>query len=225
MQRLLLSPETPAKPAAQPVGDEKPFAAETGTLGIPRAEMPQVPTANHGGLVKHLNAQGIAHETTTVDAAQLKPTQAEYSPSKVEAAKSATGDRAVIVSSDGHIIDGHHQAVAAAEEGKQVKAIVLDAPVEQALAAVKASPSANAAAPATQAASVQEQPDSGDFPMSEAVQSYSGISHSAAVAPMGTSRPLTSSWSQHVQLLKSSPPPMPSAMPWQQLQKACALTT
>lgn len=138
-----VSGDAPAKPAAQPVGDEKPFAAETGTLGIPRAEMPQVPTANHGGLVKHLNAQGIAHETTTVDAAQLKPTQAEYSPSKVEAAKSATGDRAVIVSSDGHIIDGHHQAVAAAEEGKQVKAIVLDAPVEQALAAVKASPSAN----------------------------------------------------------------------------------
>ncbi|WP_407715783.1 PLxRFG domain-containing protein [Comamonas testosteroni] len=146
-----VSGETTAKPAAQPVGDEKQFAAETGTLGIPRADMPQVPTANHGGLVKHLNAQGIAHETTTVDAAQLKPTQAEYSPSKVEAAKSATGDCAVIVSSDGHIIDGHHQAVAAAEEGKQVKAIVLDAPVEQALAAVKASPSANietSAAPA-----------------------------------------------------------------------------
>ena len=173
-----VSGEAPAKPAAQPVGDEKQFAAESGTLGIPRAEMPQVPAANHGGLVKHLKAQGIAHETTTVDAAQLKPTQAEYSPSKVEAAKSATGDRAVIVSSDGHIIDGHHQAVAAAEEGKQVKAIVLDAPVEQALAAVKASPSANAAAPETPAASVQEQPDSGDFPMSEAVQSYSGISHS-----------------------------------------------
>ncbi|WP_145914904.1 PLxRFG domain-containing protein [Comamonas thiooxydans] len=133
------------KPAASPVGDEKPFTAETGTLGIPRAELPQVPTANHGGLVKHLKAHGISHETTTLDAAQLKPTQAEYSPSKVEAAKTATGDRAVIVSSDGHIIDGHHQAVAAAEEGKQVKAIVLDAPVGQALAAVKASPSANAA--------------------------------------------------------------------------------
>ncbi len=147
------------KPAAQPVGDEKPFTAETGTLGIPRAEMPQVPTANHGGLVKHLKAQGISHETTTVDAAQLKPTQAEYSPSKVEAAKTATGDRAVIVSSDGHIIDGHHQAVAAAEEGKQVKAIVLDAPVEKALEAVKASPSANteaAAAPVSVLKSVPE---------------------------------------------------------------------
>lgn len=118
------------------------FAPETGTLGIPRADMPQVPAQSHGGLVKHLNAQGIAHETTTVNAADLRPTQAEYSPSKVEAAKTATGDRAVIVSSDGHVIDGHHQALAAAEEGKPVKAIVLDAPVEQALEAVKNSPSA-----------------------------------------------------------------------------------
>jgi len=120
----------------------KTFAPETGTLGIPREEMPQVPTQSHGGLVKHLNAQGIAHETTTVNAADLKPTQAEYSPAKVEAAKAATGDRAVIVSSDGHVIDGHHQAMAAAEEGKPVKAIVLDAPVEQALEALKNSPSA-----------------------------------------------------------------------------------
>lgn len=121
------------------------FAPETGTLGIPRADMPQVPAQSHGGLVKHLNAQGIAHETTTVNAADLKPTQAEYSPAKVEAAKTATGDRAVIVSSDGHVIDGHHQAMAAAEDDKPVKAIVLDAPVEQALEAVKKSPSAQGA--------------------------------------------------------------------------------
>ncbi|WP_312463353.1 hypothetical protein, partial [Comamonas sp.] len=119
------------------------FPADTGTLGIPRSEMPQVPTQSHGGLVKHLNAQGIGHETKRVDAAGLKPTQAEYSPAKVEQAKSATGDRSVIVSGDGHIIDGHHQAIAAAEEGKDVKAIVLDAPVEQALEAVKKSPSAS----------------------------------------------------------------------------------
>jgi len=133
-----------AKPAADDAGDVRQFAPETGTLGIPRAEMPQVPTQSHGGLVKHLNAQGIEHETTMVDAAELKPTQAEFSPSKVEQAKEASGDRAVIVSNDGHIIDGHHQALAAAEEGKPVKAIVLDAPVEQALEAVKNSPSAQA---------------------------------------------------------------------------------
>lgn len=133
------------------------FAPETGTLGIPRADMPQVPAQSHGGLVKHLNAQGIEHETTMVDAAGLKPTQAEFSPSKVEKAKEATGDRAVIVSSDGHIIDGHHQAMAAAEDGKPVKAIVLDAPVEQALEAVKNSPSAQAqpTEPAAQAKPAQ----------------------------------------------------------------------
>ncbi len=137
------------------------FAPETGTLGIPRADMPQVPAQSHGGLVKHLNAQGIAHETTTVNAADLKPTQAEYSPAKVEAAKTATGDRAVIVSSDGHVIDGHHQAMAAAEDDKPVKAIVLDAPVEQALEAVKKSPSAQGAtqdAPPAAAAPAAKKP-------------------------------------------------------------------
>ncbi|AEZ50893.1 multidomain (soluble lytic transglycosylase/helicase/methylase) protein [Burkholderia phage DC1] len=122
------------------------FPAESGTLGIPRDQMPQVPTQSHGGLVNHLNAQGIEHETKMVPAADLKPTQAEFSPGKVAQAKEATGDRAVIVSNDGHIIDGHHQALAAAEEGKDVKAIVLDAPVDQALEAVKNSPSAQQAA-------------------------------------------------------------------------------
>ncbi|AFN39138.1 DarB-like antirestriction [Burkholderia phage BcepMigl] len=122
------------------------FPAESGTLGIPRDEMPQVPTQSHGALVNHLNAQGIEHETKMVPAAELKPTQAEFSPEKVAQAKEATGDRAVIVSNDGHIIDGHHQVLAAAEEGKDVKAIVLDAPVDQAIEAVKNSPSAQQAA-------------------------------------------------------------------------------
>jgi N12 class adenine-specific DNA methylase len=121
------------------------FAPESGTLGIPRAEMPQVPAQSHGALVNHLNAQGIKHETKMVPADELKPTQAEFSPEKVEAAKEATGDRAVIVSNDGHIIDGHHQALAAQEEGKDVKAIVLDAPVDKALEAVKNSPSVQTA--------------------------------------------------------------------------------
>ncbi|WBF05226.1 soluble lytic transglycosylase/helicase/methylase [Burkholderia phage CSP3] len=122
------------------------FPAESGTLGIPRDQMPQVPTQSHGGLVNHLNAQGIEHETKMVPAAELKPTQAEFSPEKVAQAKEATGDRAVIVSNDGHIIDGHHQVLAAAEEGKDVKAIVLDAPVDKALEAVKNSPSAQSSA-------------------------------------------------------------------------------
>lgn len=118
------------------------FAPETGTLGIPREEMPQVKSEHHGALVNHLNAQGIEHETKEVDATTLKPTQAEYSPEKVERAKEdGNGERSIIVSSDNHIIDGHHQALAAAENGEPVKAIVLDAPAKEALDAVKAFPS------------------------------------------------------------------------------------
>jgi hypothetical protein len=132
--------------AAHEAATSQPFAPESGTLGIPREQMPQVPTIAHGGLVRHLNAQGIEHETTTVDPNTLKPTQDEFSPEKVAQAKEATGDRAVIVSNDGHIIDGHHQVLAAQEEGKDVKAIVLDAPINEALEAVKNSPSATTAA-------------------------------------------------------------------------------
>ncbi len=139
-------------------------------------------------------------------------------------------------------------ALAAAEEGKQVKAIVLDAPVEKALEAVKASPSANADASTTPApykgkdadkigpaiAAVREHVDgaidkatlierlrplglteaqvgavtyklgddftaadiravltqpepaaANDFPVSEAVQSYSGISHTGRTRAEG----------------------------------------
>ncbi|WRQ05453.1 DarB-like antirestriction [Ralstonia phage AhaGv] len=131
------------------------FAPETGTLGIPRDEMPQVPSQSHGALVNHLNAQGIEHETKMVPADELKPTQAEFSPEKVEQAKEATGDRAVIVSNDGHIIDGHHQVLAAKDEGNDVKAIVLDAPVDQVLEAVKNSPSAQVEQPADAAPAEQ----------------------------------------------------------------------
>ncbi|KDR25969.1 PLxRFG domain-containing protein [Caballeronia zhejiangensis] len=128
--------------AAAPAEGFELFPAESGTLGIPRDQMPQVPTESHGALVNHLNAKGIDHETKMVSPDELKPTQAEYSPEKVEKAKEATGDRSVIVANDGHIVDGHHQALAAKEEGKDVKAIVLDAPIHEALDAVKNSPSA-----------------------------------------------------------------------------------
>jgi N12 class adenine-specific DNA methylase len=114
------------------------FAPETGTLGIPRSEMPQVEAGQHKDLVRHLDKAGIETSRATVEAADLKPTQAEFSPEKVEAAReSGDGKRAVLVSNDGHIVDGHHQAVAAAQNGEKVKTIQIDAPIEQALEAVK----------------------------------------------------------------------------------------
>lgn len=109
--------ETPAPPKS---GWTR-FGNETGTLNIPRAEMPQVKAEHRGALVNFLNARGVAHEADTeVDPATLKPTQAEFSPQKVrKAINYQGGDRSILVSSDGYVLDGHHQWLAALEQGSQ----------------------------------------------------------------------------------------------------------
>lgn len=80
--------------------------------------MPQVKAEHRGALVNFLNARGVAHEADTeVDPATLKPTQAEFSPQKVrKAINYQGGDRSILVSSDGYVLDGHHQWLAALEQ-------------------------------------------------------------------------------------------------------------
>lgn len=86
------------------------FAPETGTLGIPRAEMPQVTSEQRGALSNFARARGVEYERTEVLPTDLKPSQAEYSPEKVQRAREFEGpERAILVSSDGYVVDGHHQ--------------------------------------------------------------------------------------------------------------------
>src|SRR5690606_38751534 len=59
------------------------FAPESGTLRIPRAEMPQIKAEHRGAMVNFMNARGVAHQEEFVPAAELKPTQAEFSREKV----------------------------------------------------------------------------------------------------------------------------------------------
>lgn len=127
------------------------FAADSGTLAIPRAEMPQIKAVHRGAMVNFLAARGIKHEQAEVPAADLKPTQAEFSPGKVKAAKDFDSDRSILVSSDGHVLDGHHQWMARLEAGEAVKVIRLDAPIAKLLEEVKEFPSAQAADGATAA--------------------------------------------------------------------------
>jgi hypothetical protein len=131
--------ETPAPPKS---GWTR-FGNETGTLNIPRAEMPQVKAEHRGALVNFLNARGVEHEADTeVDPATLKPTQAEFSPQKVrKAINYQGGDRSILVSSDGYVLDGHHQWLAALEQGKPIKAIRLDAPIANLLPLTREFPS------------------------------------------------------------------------------------
>lgn len=122
------------------------FKPETGTKAVPRADMPQIKAEHRGAMTQFLKGRGIVHEQEAdVDPATLKPTQAEFAPGKVQRAREfAEGDRAILVSSDGHILDGHHQWLAAREDGKPIRVIRFDAPIEQLMAQAKEFPSAEA---------------------------------------------------------------------------------
>lgn len=106
------------------------FSDQSGTIGIPRAEMPQIKAEHRGAMVNFMNARGIAHQEETVAADSLKPTQAEFSQEKVDKAKNYEGgNRSILISSDNHVLDGHHQWMAAREAGEDVKVIRLNAPI------------------------------------------------------------------------------------------------
>lgn len=137
-----LPPPVPSIAGREIDGEWSEFAPESGTLAIPRAEMPQIKAEHRGAMVNFLNARGIQHEEQSVPAAELKPTQAEFSRQKVEQAKGFTGgDRAILVSSDGHVVDGHHQWLAKREAGGEVRVIRLKAPIRDLLPMVAEFPS------------------------------------------------------------------------------------
>ncbi|TDX29090.1 hypothetical protein DFO67_108134 [Modicisalibacter xianhensis] len=119
------------------------FADDSGTLGIPRSEMPQVKAEHRGALANFLKARGVEGTEDTVPAASLKPTQAEFSEAKVATAKErqGSGDRAILVSADDHVLDGHHQWMAKADQGEDVRVIRLDAPITQLLEEIRDFPS------------------------------------------------------------------------------------
>ncbi|MGH8445307.1 MAG: hypothetical protein ACREVL_08565, partial [Solimonas sp.] len=160
--------EAPAAEAAATAVAPKPkrgwsaFTRESGSLGVPRAQMPQIAAEHRGAMVNFLAARGIAHQQVDVDPATLKPTQAEFSPGRVRKAKDFKGgDRSILVSSDGYVLDGHHQWLAKLEAKQPIKAIRLDAPIKDLLPAVKEFPSAasdTSSAPAGAPASATEQP-------------------------------------------------------------------
>lgn len=118
------------------------FGKDSKTLFVPRDRMPQIKAEHRGALVNFLNARGIAHKEETVPASSLLPTQAEYSPARVaKAAERTEGDRAILVAADNHIIDGHHQWLAAKEKGEDIRVIRLNKEVQDVLLAAHEFPS------------------------------------------------------------------------------------
>ncbi|WP_043767457.1 GNAT family N-acetyltransferase [Algiphilus aromaticivorans] len=134
--------------AGDPIDDEwVNFATESGTRNVPRADMPQIEAANRGALVNYLKARDVPANREDADPASLKPTQAEFSRKKVAKAKRFEGgDRAILVSQDGHIIDGHHQWLAKLDAGEPIPVMRLGATIDQILPLAREFPSSRQAA-------------------------------------------------------------------------------
>lgn len=154
-----LGPDGKPLPVEPPPPDKPPVknsveAADVGewvnfdsSLGIPRREMPQIASGNRAAMVGFLKARGIESKREEVMAKHLLPTQAEYSPSKVKSAREFTGgNRAILVSEDGHVVDGHHQWKAALDAGERVEIIRLMAPISRVLMMAHRMPSTTVAA-------------------------------------------------------------------------------
>jgi N12 class adenine-specific DNA methylase len=129
--------------AASGSGEWVAFPPDSGTLGIPRAEMPQIKGDHRGALIQFLEGRGITHETVELPATQLKPTQAEFSTKKARGWKEVRDgvDRSVLASSDGYILDGHHQWVMALANGETEQVIRFSVPIKELLAATFQFPS------------------------------------------------------------------------------------
>jgi hypothetical protein len=137
------------KGKSKPISENKPpeweaFPDDSGSLNIPRASMPQVKSEHRGAMVQFLRGRGISHSAERVAPNTLKPSQAEFSPEKVEKARGFEGpQRPVLVSSDGYVADGHHQWLSGFTDAPEtpIKAIRLDAPIEQLLVEMARFPS------------------------------------------------------------------------------------
>lgn len=151
--------EATAQPA--PVEGEKinrnwsSFSPDSGTLNIPRSQMPQIAAEHRGALVNFLNARGVSHEMATVDPGELKPTQGEFEPKKVAAIAEKPSGRSLLVSADGHILDGHHQWLAARERSEPVRVVRLDADIQDLLRLAHQFPSSTTATGPRKAANDQ----------------------------------------------------------------------
>jgi predicted ABC-type ATPase len=115
------------------------FPDTMGSLGIPRADMPQIKRAHRGAMTNFLNARGISLKPETVPASALKPSQADFSPGKVAQAATFDTSRRLLISADNHVLDGHHQWLA--NYDGDVEVFRLDAPAQTALEALHAFPS------------------------------------------------------------------------------------
>ncbi len=111
---------------------------EKHSLGIPRAEMPQVDEKDFKEFFEYLDNKGVKHKLTTMNADDLKATQKDFNPSGVKhmlTVEPSRLEKPLLVSNDNYLIDGHHRwtALRIMTKGKKIKVYRIDLPIRKAL--------------------------------------------------------------------------------------------
>lgn len=108
------------------------------TMGIKRAEMPQIATKDYPEFIDYLKDNGAHFTKDTVSPDSLKAIQGEFSDQGIEKALMKQHiKKPSIVSSDNYIIDGHHRWLAAMNTGQSVDIFRVDKPGKELLQLVK----------------------------------------------------------------------------------------
>lgn len=118
-------------------------------LGIKRINMPQIPIEMRKTFIKDMAKQGIETSIDKVNAMDLKPSQMEISATKTARlyqhfkADGIPKDKAILISKDGYVVDGHHHWAAAAAMGLmgkdgKIPVIRMSVNAKEALSAAKA---------------------------------------------------------------------------------------
>ncbi len=131
------------KPGAEHSQDDRVKAwLLRGNAGIARIDMPQIRSDLISQFVEHLEEHGVKKGKKMVG--ELKATQSELHMDKVRKLASDPGAREhlrkpVIVSSDGHILDGHHRWAALAMEDptSEIPTIEVNLPIKRLIEVAK----------------------------------------------------------------------------------------
>jgi hypothetical protein len=140
----VLAQATPEQKAAVMPAEKEPADADTihpeNSRGIPRAKMPQIHGKHVPEFLQGLKNKGIKVTEQRIPVGKLKSTQNELSRGQMDAILSkvdhgALAESAVMVSNDGHILDGHHRwgALRLKDPNTPIKANVIDLPIDELL--------------------------------------------------------------------------------------------
>ena len=119
-------------------------------LGIERKDMPQIGGDVEKKFIEHYKSKGVKTTKTTMPVGKLKATQKEINAKKAEGMADSFKNKKpdprtgkpfdprkgnILVSRDGHIVDGHHRFAAAlmVDPGAQMEVTIIDVPIRQLL--------------------------------------------------------------------------------------------